>query len=75
MAANDRSDNVNKMINSGILIQEYTIRERLSKRKKSKKDQLSRDSTESDPKEQIEISESGSIKAESEVIEPIEEKP
>lgn len=51
ICANDRFDNVAKMINSGILVQEYEIRERLKRRKKQKPEAFSRDSTETDPKE------------------------
>jgi hypothetical protein len=51
MSANDRFENVSKMISSGIVVQEYEIRERLKRRKKNKNEPVSRDSTESDSKE------------------------
>ncbi len=50
MAANDRYDNLNKVINYGLLHQEYSIRQRLNRRKKLKSEILSRESTEGDPK-------------------------
>jgi len=51
MSAHDRLDNVSKIINSGMIVQEYEIRERLKRRKKNKYEPMSRDSTESDSKE------------------------
>ena len=49
--ANDRRDNLSKMIASGLLEQELSIRKRLKNRKKNLKTG-SRDSTEGDSREQ-----------------------